>query len=261
MGSWKIYCIFSKEAFMDIFDSLRTQLYTQAIQHCQQSFSARMQIPGQGIAFVQRLDGEHAPLEVEARDALLRIQRTYDSSIAKTFNNVCLGGGAVGGLGALFFGIVCASAGPGAWLFGAAFGGALGGIGGAVSGGVITKADACRVRLKALQELFQGEVDFVNQRSHILNLRILQFPGENLQLQVLREHFDWVLNRRDDIEREYGETQRREAEESSRRDVERRAYNDRQRSNRNSYVMANGFSQGHYQASANADRLYPDRIF
>lgn len=234
---------------MDLFDDLRTRLYTQAIQYCQQSFSARMQIPGRGVAFVQRIDQVHEPMEAELRDGLTRIQQAYDRTMnLHYYDSMALGGG----IGALLGGIACAAAGPIGWGFGFFLV-----AGGASTLGVALKAEASKTRLLALQALFKREVEFVTLNIPAINYHMSQHPEDNVQVKPLSTHFNWVLSRIDGIEKELLAKQIKEGEENSQRSSDDIRFNLQQAASRSNYCSNRLWDPS---ASNTANILYPDRI-
>ncbi len=226
---------------MDIFDNLRIRLYTEAIQYCQHSFSARMQIPGRGVAFVQRIDQVHEPMEAELRDGLVKIQQAYDRTMSLYLYDLMAVGG---GIGALLGGIACAVAGPIGWVWGG-----LIIIGGGASAGTVLTVQVSKTRFLALQALFRREIEFVTLNIPAINYHMSQHPEDNWQVEPLRTHFNWVVERPESIEKEF-----KEAELEYER--ERTAFNRRQESERQSYRATHG-----YFSAGDAAMLYPKRDF
>jgi len=209
-----------------------------------------MLIPGQGVAFVQRLDQEHEPIEAELREGLIRIQRTYDTAISFMYDRIIISGGISGGVGALWFGI-CAMSGPVGWAAAALYGGIGTAIFGSSVVGFFSYHDAAQARKNSLMELYKKEIDFVTQKYPELNQRILEHPEENLQLQPLSTHFDSVLRKPNEIK---NECEKERLKDNAQRD----AYNADQKRSRDSYVISRGMCLG---ADTEAQLRYPNRYW
>jgi len=187
---------------MELLKDYKSPLYIEAVQFSQRPFSSRMGLNGGRNVFVERIDRDHEPIQRELREGLTRIEQVYKDSMSKLLKNTGIGGAAGVGLGSVWFGIGLMSAGPGAWLFGAAFGAIFVGASGLITGALITSADASIKRMQLLTALFNKEVEFVTTYSAELNQRILEQPEERPQLELLRSQFDWVLARPKELDRE-----------------------------------------------------------
>lgn len=183
----------------------KIDLFQKAIHYCLKPFEARMEIPGRGVAFVQQLDLDHTPIAQQLDFGLARIQRVHSDAMGLLMSNVFRGLGLGAGLGSLFFCVLCAPLGSGAWLAGSAFGALFGGVAGAMAFGFITKTDANNQCLESLENVFQEEVTFVSSKQNALTIEMRQLPvdgDEYQQLKMLEGHFEWVVNRARNIDKE-----------------------------------------------------------